>query len=292
MAWLYGNSGGTASGGTLASDLTITSSGELNESGNDVVIPLSYTSSNVNPGWNLLANPFASSIDWTAVTRSASVENTVYRWNPAIASWTTRNTAGGQTGNADDIIEPGAAFFVRFSAAVQSLTVPQSAKTATATALPHHGRAPFRLDLPSERARLGVPRLAGLRVKVSGQGNPLPDDIYIDVSREDATAGYDLRYDAESMGRTSGAGLSVKERDGRACAMQFDAPIKEAGSERRYYPLRVTTPAVGQTKIEVSPEGDWNPLNSVSLIDKKDGRTYLLQNGTLSHSFDMTSLKE
>ena len=293
MAWLYGTSG-TASGGVLSADLTITSSGTLNENGNAVIIPLSFTSTNANPGWNLVANPYASSIDWKKIVRSSSVENTVYRWNPASASFTTRNTEGVSTGDgaADDIIESGAAFFVRASATGQSLTIPQSAKTGTATTFSHYGRAPFRLDMPSERTPIGVSRLAGLRVKATGQGNPSPDDIYIDVSRADATAGYDPQYDAESMVRTSGTDLSVKDRDGKVCAVQFDAPIKEAGIERRYYPLGVTTPAVGQTRLEISTEGEWNPLNSISLIDTKEGKTYLLQGGTLSHSFNMSSLKE
>ena len=291
MAWLYGTSG-RAGTGNLEADITIATSGTLQESGNSVSIPLSFTSSRPSPGWNLVANPYASSISWSGITRSSGVETTVYRWNPANEGWTTRNTAGGNSGGADDIIESGAAFFVRATATDQSLTIPQSAKTASATGLPHHNRAPFRLDLPPERMDVTRNRLAGLRVKVSGQGNPLSDDIYIDVSRDDATAGYDRQYDSESMGRTSGAGLSVKDSDGKSYAMQFDAPIKEAGSEKRYYNLGVTSPTVGQTKMEISTEGDWNPQNSVSLIDKKEGKTYLLQSGTLSHSFNMTSLKE
>ena len=292
-AWLYGNSGGSASAGTLVSDLTITSSGALNEDGNNVTIPLSYTGSLGNPGWNLVSNPFASSIAWSGVTRSASVEPTVYRWNPAAANWTTLNTlTNAVTGGADDIIESGSAFFVRTAATGQSITIPQSSKTTVATGLPHFGRAPFRLDITPERVPAAAPRLAGIRLKVSGQGNPLPDDIYIDVSRDDATSGYDLRYDAESMGRSSGAGLSVKERDGRHCAVQFDAPIRQAGTEKRYFPLTVTSPAVGQTRLEIAPEGDWNSLNTISLIDTKEGKTILMQGGTLTHSFNMPSKKE
>jgi cytoskeletal protein CcmA (bactofilin family) len=292
-AWLYGNSGGIASAGTLASDLTITSSGALNEDGNDVTIPLSYTSTLGNPGWNLVSNPFASSIAWSGVTRTANVEPTIYRWNPATANWTTRNTQTSiSTGGADDIIESGSGFFVRASASGQSITIPQSAKTTSATVLPHFGRAPFRLDVTTERVPSGKPKLAGLRLKVSGQGNPLPDDIYIDMSREDATPGYDHMYDAESMGRTSGAGLSVKERDGRPCAVQFDVQIREAGKEQRYYPLTVTSPAVGQTLLEIGSEGDWNPMNTVSLIDTKEGKTILMAGGTGSYTFNMTSKKE
>jgi len=122
-------------------------------------------------------------------------------------------------------------------------------------------------------------------------GNPLPDDVYIDLSRPDATSGFDRRYDAVSMGRASGAGLSVRDKDDNGYAVQFDASVSEVGVERRYYPLRVTTPLAGPTVLEVSLEGDWNPMNSVSLIDTKVGRTLLLDGG-IRYEFQMQSLRE
>jgi hypothetical protein len=54
----------------------------------------------------------------------------------------------------------------------------------------------------------------------------------------------------------------------------------------------VTSPAVGQTRLEIAPEGDWNSLNTISLIDTKEGKTILMQGGTLTHSFNMPSKKE
>jgi len=291
MAWLYGTSG-RAGTGNLDADITIVSAGTLREDGNAVTVNLSYTSSNVNPGWNLVANPYASSISWSGITRSTGVQTTVYRWNPASEGWTTRNTAGGQTGGADNIIESGAAFFVRATAASQTLTIPQSAKTATSTGMPHHSRAPSRLNVPMERIAPGSASLAGIRVKVSGQGNPQPDDIYIDFSREDATSGFDRQYDAVSMSRTSGADVSVMDRDGVALAVQFDLPIREAGMERRYYPMQVSTPSVGETTVDISIEGKWNPRNTVCLIDTKERKTYALQYGNLTHTFRMNTLKE
>lgn len=293
MAWLYGNAGGVAGSGSLPSDLTVSSSGSLNESGNAVSMPVFHTGANTNKGWNLLANPFASTIDWmsSAITRT-NIDPTVYRWNPASAGWTSHNAnTQAQTGGADRYIESGGAFFVKAGADNPVLTIGQDAKTGTATGFSHYGRAPFRLNLPSERVP-GAPLLAGIRVKASGMGNPMPDDIYIDLSRSDATPGFDSRYDAESMGRTSGAGISVRDKSDKGYAVQFDVPIAESGREKRYYPLRVTTPQVGETTIEVSTEGRWDAQNSVSLMDTKEGKTMLLQGDRLRYTFPMGSLKE
>jgi hypothetical protein len=74
--------------------------------------------------------------------------------------------------------------------------------------------------------------------------------------------------------------------------VQFDVPIAESGREKRYYPLRVTTPQVGETTIEVSTEGRWDAQNSVSLMDTKEGKTMLLQGDRLRYTFPMGSLKE
>jgi hypothetical protein len=297
MAWLYGNSGGTAnSSGNMTGALTITSTGPLNESGDAVSLPVYYTTARTNKGWNLVSNPFASSIDWShdLITKTR-INASIYRWNPISASWTTHNGSTGTPSDLtglDGIIEAGGAFFVQAEDASPILTIPQSAKTGTPTTFVHFGRAPGRLQLPGERARTeNVIRLSGVRASVKGQGNPMPDEVYVDLSRADATSGFDSRYDAETIGRTSGAGISVRDLKDRGYTMQFDAPISESGVERRYYPLRVTSPAKGATTLELWTEGAWNPLNSVSLIDRKEGRTVLLKGGRLTYPFTMDELQ-
>jgi hypothetical protein len=73
--------------------------------------------------------------------------------------------------------------------------------------------------------------------------------------------------------RTLGAGLSVKDARGDAYAMLFERPIAEADVGKRYYPLRMTSPATGETTLALWTAGAWSPLNSVSQIDAKTGRT-------------------
>jgi hypothetical protein len=52
--------------------------------------------------------------------------------------------------------------------------------------------------------------------------------------------------------------------------------------------LAVATPI---DRLELRTEGDWNPLNSVSLIDRKEGSTILMQGGRLTYPFTMDELK-
>lgn len=293
MAWLYGNSGGIAGTGKMTGSLTIKSTGALNETGADVSLPVSYTAANTYKGWNLVANPFASAIDWnSADIVKTHIDNTIYRWNPASASWTTYNGSIGNPASVDGVIEAGSAFFVKANDVSPVLTVKQNAKTASSTGFSHFSKAPFRLSgISSERAPSTAAKLAGVRISVKGQGNPLPDEAYLDISRTDATSNFDPKYDAESMGRSSGAGIGIRGKEELHHALLFDAPLKENGTETRYYPLKVTSPAKGATTLELWTEGTWNAQNSVALIDQQEGKTILLKDGRLSYPFNMDALK-
>jgi hypothetical protein len=293
-AWLYGPDNSTPiTGGNPSSALTISSFGQLNESGNSVVMSTPLVTNSVN-GWNLLANPFASTIDWHEVmTASASgnVASTLYRWNPQAADWSTYNPSGISTNNGSRYIESGSAFFIKSAAAgAVTLTIPQSAKTGVVPDNLHFTRAPFRLDLAGESVGTLALKLAGIRVKASGQGNPIPGEAYLDVSRADANRGWDPKYDGLMMARTSGASVYFDEQGEDDFTLHFDAPI--AVGEKRYYPLTVTSPAPGHTTLELRSEGTWNPLNSVALIDKREGKTLLMKGGSLSYSFNMHAVKE
>ena len=287
-AWIYGASG-SASGGTMSDSLVILSSGTLMEDGSAVNLPVDYSSANTNKGWNLVANPFASTIDWMSNDIVKTNIAVIYRYDPQNTRWTTHDGIAG-TNSADRYIESGAGFFVQATGPSPMLTIPQSAKTTLNTTFTHFGRAP-RLNInPGEKAP-GSITLSGIRVTAKGAGDAAGDEVYVDVSRSDATGGYDAKYDAESMGRAGGAGLAVKMDNGKGYAMQFDRPITEPGIEKRYYPLLVTTPVKGSNTLSLKTEGQWNPLNSVALIDTKEGKTLLMKGGELTHHFTLDELK-
>jgi len=108
----------------------------------------------------------------------------------------------------------------------------------------------------------------------------------------DATEGFDSKYDAYNKGRASGANVAIQGQDKNYYAMQFDRPIVNNGKEKRYYPLTVTVPEAGKTKLELDVEGVWNSLNTVYLIDKKEGKTIPLSGKKLSYEFNMTTTNE
>ena len=294
MAWIFGHDGVSlpANGsGNMSGSVTVISFGPLFETGEAVTMPVYYAAGD-NRGWNLLSNPFASAIDWNSGTiTKTGLNDAIYRWNPASASWTS--WTGGGTGipeGVTSVIESGGSFFVKATAA-PTLTIPQSAKVTDATTSNLHFSAVPQRELRSRVVPSAV-RLAGVRVSVKGQGNPMPDEAYVDVSRSDATSDFDPAIDGLSMGRSSGAGIAVKDAKANFYSIQFDAPIVEASLEKRYYPLKVTSPSPGQTTMELWTSGAWNPLNSVSLIDSKEGKTILMQGGRLTYPFNMSSLKE
>ena len=287
-AWIYGTSG-TAAAGTMSDSLVIVSSGTLLEDGNTVSLPVTYSSGNTNKGWNLVANPFASTIDWMSNDIVKTNISVIYRYDPENTLWTTHNGTVG-TNSADRYIESGAGFFVQTTGASPALTIPQTAKTTTNTAFTHFERAPRLNVTPAQRAPGGV-NLSGIRLTAKGASDVAGDEVYVDLSRSDASAGFDPKYDAESMGRTGGAGLAVKLDNGKGYAMQFDRPITETGADKRYYPLILTTPAKGAATLSLQTEGSWNPLNSVTLIDTKEAKTLLMKGGQLVHNFTLDELK-
>jgi hypothetical protein len=294
MAWLYGNAGGRAGSGTMSGGLTILSSGTLNESGSAISLPVTYNPTPVNPanrGWNLVSNPFVSNIDWnSADIVKTKIGTTIYRWNPLSASWTTYNGLTGTPAGVDQYIEAGTSFFVKATDASPVLTIPQSAKTATSSGFIHAQRAPRISAIPGEKVSSDN-GLAGIRLVIQGQGNPYPDEAYLDLSRSDASAGFDSRYDAVSMDRSSGPGVGVLGKDGRSFTLQFDLPLNETSAEARYYPLRITAPFKGEHHIIVKPEGRWDPRHSVALIDKFSNKTLLLRQDSLNYVFTPESTK-
>ena len=289
--WIYGTTG-TATQGTLATDLTISSSGVLNETGS--VVPSSLALGIA--GWNFVSNPFASTIDWkSAGVTKTNIDPTVYRWNPESVSWSSYNAnTDAVTGNGSRFIESGSGFFVKIANRNPPvLSFDQSAKVADAGTADHLIRNGYKLDISSQRVEntSSVSNNAGLRIKASGTGNPIPADIYLELSKSDASFAFDNKYDAIAMGRSSGADIKfVAEAD--VLAVQFDAPIKNPGTEKRYYPLTVTVPQQGAANIDVAVEGRWNSLNTVSLIDTKENKTIPLVGGKLNYAFKMQDLKE
>ena len=296
VAWIYDLSGVSPTSGTLGSPQTMVTSGGLNETGAPFVKNLNFAGIGIgNDGWNLISNPFPTTINWNnpAIVKT-NIDGTIYRWDPQAGNWTTYNGTTG-TGTFDQYIESGSSFFVRATALGSSISFGQGAKVLqTPSALYQFGKNGGKLDIAQERIEATSNKLTvtGLRLKASGPGNPIPAEAYLGLSMNDATEGFDSKYDAYNKGRASGANVAIQGQDKNNYTMQFDKPIVKNGQEKRYYPLTVTVPEAGKTKLEMDVEGAWNSLNTVYLIDRKEGKTIPLSGKKLSYEFNMTTTQE
>ncbi|MEY3541768.1 MAG: hypothetical protein RLZZ204_580 [Bacteroidota bacterium] len=297
VAWIYDNAGVSPTSGTLGGAQTMVTSGLLNESGAAVTKALGYDDLApviADAGWNLISNPFAATIDWNnAAIVKTGLTGTIYRWDPQAANWTTFNGTVG-TGLGDQYIESGSSFFVKANAVGANVSFGQDAKVlATTSGLYQFGKNGSKLELAQQKVgATQKPAVTGLRFKASGPGNPIPAEAFLGLSVNDATAAFDDKYDAFNKGRASGANVAIQGQDKNNFAMQFDKPIVENGKEKRYYPLTVTVPEAGKTKLEMNVEGTWNSLNKVYLIDNKEGKTIPLSGNKLSYEFTMAATEE
>ena len=91
-------------------------------------------------GFNLVGNPYASSIDWSTFSNSVStapiyglnVGPTIWTFDPGTKNFATYNaTTNIATGNGGKIIASGQGFFVQATLASPSLTFQEAAKTST-----------------------------------------------------------------------------------------------------------------------------------------------------------------
>lgn len=94
----------------------------------------------VDEGWNLVGNPFASTINWSEAAgwTKTNVDNIIYVWDPATAQFLEWNAtlSAGSLGNG--LIKPFQAFWVKTNDLNPVLSVNQNAKSVGGTFYQRH----------------------------------------------------------------------------------------------------------------------------------------------------------
>ncbi|MBO6524745.1 MAG: T9SS type A sorting domain-containing protein [Balneolaceae bacterium] len=104
---------------------TLTVQGQENEG--PVDLNVTYTTA-ADSGWNLVGNPYASTINWDDVNwTKTNIDATIYVWDYATSEYKTWNGVTGDLG--DGLIAPFQGFWVKTNAASPSLIVQENAKT-------------------------------------------------------------------------------------------------------------------------------------------------------------------
>jgi hypothetical protein len=141
----------------------------------------SIATTNINQGWNLVGNPYPSSIDWTSagVTKN-NINPTVYMHVDA-SKWATYNAgSGANTNGGSKFIPPCQGFFVEATGA-GSLALTNSARTHTS----------------NQFFKSGDNTIADL-VRLQVSGNSYYDEAVV-VFIPGTTAEFDGAYDARKL---------------------------------------------------------------------------------------------
>lgn len=214
-------------------------------------LPVTFTSSGdiSNDGWNLVGNPYPSTIDWnSAGWTKTNMDNAIYidDYNPAqpvVASYVN----GVSTNGGSNLIGIGQGFWVKANAASPVLTIQESVKAAgSQTTI-------FRVKAPSEPDMLRISLIKG----------DFKDETVIYFS-ELSTSGYDPKYDAlKFMNHKGQPNLSSMTEGKERYAINAMPPIKE----RREVPLSITSVADGSYQLNFSGVSSLSPETRVRLKD-------------------------
>lgn len=145
---------------------------------------LTYTNSGfpTDDGWNMVANPYPSTIDWDAPTgwTKVNVNNAIGIWNPDLQQYA--NYVGGLGINGGSQYIPSSqAFWVQTNGASPSISLTEDVKSATDQAFIKMSAADFS---------------NGLRLRISG--NNYADETVVQFNSA-ATNGFDSQLDAGKL---------------------------------------------------------------------------------------------
>ena len=146
-------------------------------------LPVTFTSSGdiSNDGWNLVGNPYPSSIDWNSLGwTKTNIDDAIYidDYNgvqPVFASYVN----GVSTNGGSNLIGMGQGFWVKANAASPVLTIQESVKSAGSQTTYFRQAAPQNL----------------LRVTLSKDNDNFKDETVIYFS-ESSSLGFDRKFDA------------------------------------------------------------------------------------------------
>jgi hypothetical protein len=230
------------------------------------------TLSSLLDGFNLIGNPYPSSIDWNATDWSAArtasnVNNAIYIYNPTnVASTNMTYPAyvdGVGTNGGNNIIRSGQAFFVHAAAAGASISFLEAYKSTTVTG------GFFRSALPEM-----------MRVTYM-QNNEHLDDIVIRFN-DDAQADFDPRFDAISMGGDANGLASFKNADRLAIHTRPTA----VGDDSVALSVRNTT--TGNYQLKFSEMEGFAASTNIALLDKFLNVQYNVKQDSIVN-FEITS---
>ena len=229
------------------------------------------TLSSLVTGFNLLGNPYPSSIDWNTTgwgtaRNATNVYDAIYIYNPALTASVSGMTYptyvnGVATNGGSNIIRSGQAFFVE-AAATASISFLEYKSTEVTGGF-------FRSALPE------MMRVTYL------QNNEHLDDIVIRYN-DDAQANFDPRFDARSMGGELNGLASFKNADRLAIHTRATAVGDDSVA------LSVRNTSTGNYQLKFSEMESFAASTDITLLDKFLNVQYNVKQDSII-SFEITT---
>jgi hypothetical protein len=292
VMYFYRGNGGTNTS-TVPSNLTFSSTGPLNmgnitvkfwPTGASGLDNTAVTGNAAVQGFNLIGNPYASSIDWdqfgTGIT-ATNVGNTIYIYNPKLKTYATYSAGGTNPGTGwnsgtanTNIIPSGQGFFVRANGASPTLTFTEAAKVS--------GQQGSATNLLLSSASNNITHQY-LRVLLKKDSLNYEDAI---VEFKNSTKpAYDLNEDAKYFRGNNTVSLSTLSSDGVSLAVN-KLPFPQT---RQIIPINVSVPAAGASyQLNLTEIKNIPDVYDVWLFDKfKNDSLDIRHNPT--YNFNTTS---
>jgi hypothetical protein len=227
-------------------DVTFDLRGTVNQG--NISLPVSGTGSTP---WNLVSNPYPSSIDWdngSGWTRSNIQGDAISVWNGL--QYLTWNGSTGSLGNGR--VPMGMAFWVQASNSSISLNINENAKTST-TGTVHREITPTALEL-----------------SLTSIDYPYTDKAHIEF-----VEGAEMRFDKSDLGKLPNAIFNLATTSSDDIDLSINAISNFVCGEE--IPISITNLWVDTYRLNWSNVDSIDPNIYITLIDKLTGEEYDLR---------------
>lgn len=217
----------------------------------DINLPISYTNTGfpADDGWNMVGNPYPSSIDWNSpnITKTG-VNNAIYIWNPDLEQFASY-VGGFGTNGGSNVIASSQAFWLQATSPTAVVTLRESSKTAVTGAF------------------LRPPTTAPFKIKVQ---NGFGQDEAIINFDANATNGFDAAFDALKIPSQNPNLPTI------ASVMTDDYSINQFPAQEINIPIKVLTGVTGIHTISVENITSLTNAACLVLEDLYTGVNYTL----------------
>lgn len=218
----------------------------------DISLPLTYTNSGLpaEDGWNMMANPYPSSIDWDSpnITKTG-VNFAIYIWNPDNQQFASY-VAGFGTNGGSNIIASSQAIWVQAFSPIANITFREGSKTSvTGNFLKTTNNNPFKI------------------IATNANGS---DEMIIHFNAN-ATNNFDGGLDAAKMPSDNTSLPMI------ASVMSNDMfSINQLPEQEINIPIKILTGVTGAHTIETENISDLGNISCLLLEDLQTGNMYNL----------------